>query len=164
MNLHVPYPNDLDPLVSAELARRSRITNRAARGAALRLREMGIKPPVRIAPSDLVLDRVDADLPAPLPAAPRVPKKFTSNTNNVRLIVKTVLVKHRVSRSRLLAPGKADRAALHARQEICYRLLRYGKVRGVRVTPGVVGRLIERDRTTVLYNAEKFAADRGWDL
>lgn len=50
-----------------------------------------------------------------------------------------------------------SRTAILCMQELCYRLARFGRIRNQRMTYAAIGRILNRDHSTIIYNARVHA-------
>ena len=154
--------------IDDEDQRRFAIRLHAARGARQRLTELHaerlLSPPTSRKLPPLVRHLPPHNAVVPLPATPKVPRKFQQMRSNADLILVAMLAKYGISEDRLLKHDRADDRANRCRQETAFRLVRFGRHRGLALSAGVVAEMLDRDRSTIMAAARRYAEHRGFDL
>ena len=98
-----------------------------------------------------------------LPAQPVVPTRFVQCSSNWKEIIRAVALKHNVPLRELRGRLRPTHVVA-ARFELYYRLQRWGRFGGARISQTQIGRLLHRDHASVGYGAAIYAARLGYDL
>lgn len=133
-----------------EQTRKRLMWERAALGAALTLGKHPVRYPEPRFAGDDALPSLEGPIPPPMLGIPE------PGFSNWRQVLDEVLDYHGFDLLEVIRKSRETRQVL-CMQELCYRLMKYGRWGGRPVTSVFVGRLLRRDHSTILYSVRVHA-------